>query len=44
MRATVLSDLSPAELAGKKITFTGAFSFVTPSVITITPIEIGTAP
>ncbi|MGA4686955.1 DUF2291 family protein [Micromonospora sp. AB353] len=44
MRATLLADLKPADLAGQKITFTGAFSFVTPSVVTITPIEIGKAP
>lgn len=44
MRASVLADLNPAELEGERITFTGAFSFVTPSVITITPIEIGRTP
>ncbi|MGB2566974.1 DUF2291 family protein [Micromonospora citrea] len=44
MRAAVLADLKPAELVGKKITFIGAFSFVTPSVVTITPIEIRRAP
>ncbi|QLQ36731.1 DUF2291 family protein [Micromonospora robiginosa] len=43
MRGSVLADLKPADLAGQKITFTGAFRFVTPSVVTITPIEIGRA-
>jgi predicted lipoprotein len=44
MRTTLLSTLDPSTMDGKKITFTGAFSFITPAVITITPIAIEVVP
>jgi predicted lipoprotein len=44
MRAALLNGLNPAALTGKKITFTGAFSFITPTVITITPVALKEQP
>ncbi|MEV4744928.1 DUF2291 family protein [Streptosporangium sp. NPDC049248] len=36
----LLKNLDPARLNGKKISFVGAFGFLTPSVVTITPVSI----
>jgi predicted lipoprotein len=44
MRAAILTGLDAAALNGKKISFTGAFSFLTPTVITITPVAIRELP
>jgi predicted lipoprotein len=44
MRAALLAGLDPAALNGKKVSFTGAFSFLTPAVITITPVAIREQP
>jgi predicted lipoprotein len=44
MRTTLLTGLDPATLNGKKISFTGAFSFLTPTVITITPVAVEEQP
>ncbi|BCB92047.1 DUF2291 family protein [Phytohabitans suffuscus] len=44
MRTALLTGLDPAGLEGKKISFTGAFSFLTASTITITPIAIEEQP
>ncbi|MFI6506526.1 DUF2291 family protein [Streptosporangium sp. NPDC050855] len=40
MRQKLLTTLDAPSLAGKKITFVGAFSLLSPSVVTITPISI----
>ena len=44
MRAKVLTGLDATALNGKKISFTGAFSFLTPTVITITAVAIREQP
>ncbi|WP_433372492.1 DUF2291 family protein [Streptosporangium sp. CA-115845] len=40
----LLKNLDPARLNGKKISFAGAFNFLTPSVVTITPVSIKEVP
>ncbi|MEV0620104.1 DUF2291 domain-containing protein [Nonomuraea sp. NPDC050404] len=40
MRAKLLNGLDVAALDGKEITFTGAFTLLTPQTVTITPVEI----
>ncbi|GAA2212199.1 DUF2291 domain-containing protein [Nonomuraea monospora] len=40
LRESLLSKLDPAALDGKEITFTGAFTSLTPQTVTITPVEI----
>ncbi|MEU4833683.1 DUF2291 domain-containing protein [Streptosporangium sp. NPDC023615] len=40
MRQKLLATLDAPSLAGKRITFTGAFSLLSPSVVTITPVAI----
>ncbi|MFF3440930.1 DUF2291 family protein [Streptosporangium sp. NPDC002721] len=40
MREKLLGNLDVARLEGKEISFVGAFSFLTPSVVTITPVSI----
>ncbi|WP_329089872.1 MULTISPECIES: DUF2291 family protein [unclassified Streptosporangium] len=40
MREKLLKHLDAPGLKGKKISFVGAFSFLTPSVVTITPVSI----
>ncbi|MGC5016199.1 DUF2291 family protein [Streptosporangium sp. DT93] len=44
MRQKLLASLDAPGLAGKKITFTGAFNLLGPTVVTITPIAIEEAP
>ncbi|MFI6453736.1 DUF2291 family protein [Streptosporangium amethystogenes] len=44
LREKLLKNLDPAQLNGKKISFVGAFNFLTPSVVTITPVSIKEAP
>ncbi len=44
MRAALLTRLDPTALNGKKISFTGAITFLTPTVITITPVAIKEQP
>jgi predicted lipoprotein len=40
VKQQVLAGIEPGALEGRRVSFTGAFSSVTPSVITITPIEL----
>lgn len=40
MREKLLKSLDVASLNGKEISFTGAFTFLSPSVVTITPVSI----
>ena len=40
MREKLLRNLNATRLYGKEISFTGVFSFLTPSVVTITPVSI----
>ncbi|MGP4101413.1 DUF2291 family protein [Nonomuraea sp. KM90] len=40
LRAKLLNGLDVAALDGKEITFTGAFTLLTPQTVTITPVEI----
>ncbi|MEU8200105.1 DUF2291 domain-containing protein [Streptosporangium sp. NPDC049046] len=40
MREKLLRHLDAPRLKGRKISFVGAFSFLTPSVVTITPVSI----
>ncbi|WP_327581056.1 DUF2291 domain-containing protein [Nonomuraea sp. NBC_00507] len=40
MRDKLLKGLDVAALEGKEITFTGAFTLLTPQTVTITPVEI----
>ncbi|NJP96971.1 DUF2291 domain-containing protein [Nonomuraea sp. FMUSA5-5] len=40
LRATLLKSLDAAALDGKEISFTGAFTLLTPQTVTITPVEI----
>jgi predicted lipoprotein len=44
MRAKVLSGLTPANLEGKKLSFTGAFTLLTPATVTITPVSLRETP
>jgi predicted lipoprotein len=39
VRTTVLKGVTPANLKGKKISVVGAFTFLTPDVITLTPVK-----
>jgi predicted lipoprotein len=39
----VLKGLRPANLEGKKVSFTGAFTLVTSSVVTVTPVKLEVA-
>jgi predicted lipoprotein len=43
VKRQVLDGADPAALEGKRVSVTGAFSSLTPAVITITPIELGPA-
>jgi predicted lipoprotein len=40
LRTTVLAGLRPAELSGRKVAFTGAFTFLTAGAVTITPVDL----
>jgi len=44
VKAKVLKGIDPASLEGKRVSFLGAFSLVTPSVITVTPVKLEAAP
>ncbi|WP_436761236.1 DUF2291 family protein [Streptosporangium sp. V21-05] len=44
MREKLLKNLDVSRLKDKKISFVGAFSFLTPSVVTITPVSIKEIP
>jgi len=44
MRAAVLDPLDRTTLAGKSIAFTGAFTFLTPTLFTITPVQLEVSP
>ncbi|SHM57239.1 DUF2291 family protein [Cryptosporangium aurantiacum] len=44
VRTTVLAGVQPATLKGKKIAVTGAFTFLTPEVVTLTPVKFEVAP
>lgn len=44
MREKLLKNLDVSRLQDKKISFVGAFSFLTPSVVTITPVSIKEIP
>lgn len=43
VKQQVLAGVDPAALEGQRVSFTGAFSSLTPDVITITPIKLGEA-
>jgi predicted lipoprotein len=40
LRTTLLAGLRPAELSGRKVAFTGAFTFLTAGTVTITPVDL----
>jgi predicted lipoprotein len=40
IKAQVLSDVDPAALEGERVQFTGAFAYLAPDVITITPVRL----
>jgi predicted lipoprotein len=40
VKAKVLKGLDPASLDGKQVAFTGAFTFLVPNTVTITPIRL----
>jgi predicted lipoprotein len=42
VKRQVLADIDPVALEGKRVSFVGAFSTVTPDVVTITPVELET--
>jgi predicted lipoprotein len=42
VKKQVLADIDPATLAGKRVSFVGAFSSITPDVVTITPVKLET--
>lgn len=44
LRTKLLAGLDPSALAGKKIAFTGAFSFLSPRTVTITPVQLREVP
>lgn len=44
VKAKVLKGIDTAGLEGKRVSFVGAFSLVTPSVITITPVKLEAGP
>jgi predicted lipoprotein len=43
VKRQVLADVDPAALDGRRVSFVGAFSSVTPDVITITPVKLEAA-
>jgi predicted lipoprotein len=43
VKQQVLADIDPAALEGKRVSFVGAFSTVTPDVVTITPVKLEAA-
>jgi predicted lipoprotein len=43
VKQEVLEGIDPKRLAGKRVSFLGAFSLVTPSVVTITPVRLEAA-
>jgi predicted lipoprotein len=40
VKAKVLKANPPASLAGKKVSFLGAFTLITPNVVTVTPVRL----
>ncbi len=42
VKKRVLADIDPATLEGKRVSFVGAFSIITPDVVTITPVKLET--
>lgn len=40
VKTTVLKDVDPESIKGKKVTFTGAFQLLTPSSVMVTPVEL----
>jgi predicted lipoprotein len=40
VKQQVLADVDPAALEGERVSFVGAFSSVTPDVVTITPVKL----
>jgi len=42
VKSQVLKGVDPASLEGKRVSFLGAFSLVTPDVVTITPVKLET--
>jgi predicted lipoprotein len=40
IKAQVLKGLQPGSLEGERVTFTGAFAYLAPNVITITPVRL----
>ncbi len=40
VKTRVLADVDPASLTGKRVRFTGAFSYLAPGVITIMPVRL----
>jgi predicted lipoprotein len=43
VKAQVLEDLDPASLEGKKVQVLGAFTYLAPTVVTITPVKLEAA-
>jgi predicted lipoprotein len=43
VKSEVLKGVDPASLGGKRVSFLGAFTLVTPDVVTITPVKLETA-
>jgi predicted lipoprotein len=43
VKKQVLADIDPATLEGKRVSFVGAFSIITPDVVTITPVKLETS-
>jgi predicted lipoprotein len=43
VKAKVLKGIDPQALEGKKVAFTGAFTFLVPNAITVTPIKLETS-
>ena len=39
----MLKGIDPATLEGKRVSFLGAFTLITPDVVTITPVELEAA-
>jgi predicted lipoprotein len=42
VKSEVLKGIDPASLEGKRVSFLGAFTLVTPDVVTITPVKLET--
>jgi predicted lipoprotein len=42
VKQQVLAGIDPASLEGKRVSFVGAFSIITPDVVTITPVKLET--